>query len=280
MSTPSHADSPTLDAPRAQQASSQAYYASRTLQALELLTFHDLSCPQLAAAMQVHVRTARRLLLRLAADGYIEQTFDSRRRYRATLRLAALGCQVIAHAQLPRIAAPYVAELHARTAAVAHLIIPSYRGAACVVHCAHPDPAPPPEPMLRELLPAHATAAGKVLLAHRQPWRDSVLRAPLRAHTERTITAPAEIARAAAQTHKLGYAIDDGEYGPGTLAVAAPVFLDGSVPAALALSTPRHAATAHSREALIDDVMSTASALTRTLSLGARPHDNRVPPAT
>ena len=49
------------------------------------------------------------MLLRLAADGYIEQTFDSRRRYRATLRLAALGCQVIAHAELPRIAAPHVA---------------------------------------------------------------------------------------------------------------------------------------------------------------------------
>ena len=48
----------------------------------------------------------------LAADGYIAQTFDSRRRYRATLRVAALGCQVIAHAELPRIAAPHVAELH------------------------------------------------------------------------------------------------------------------------------------------------------------------------
>jgi DNA-binding IclR family transcriptional regulator len=111
-----HSERTTSHPPSLGQAPTEAYYASRTLQALELLTFNDLSCPQVATTLQIHPRTARRLLLRLAADGYIEQTFDSRRRYRATLRLAALGCQVIAHAELPRIAAPYVAELHTATA--------------------------------------------------------------------------------------------------------------------------------------------------------------------
>jgi DNA-binding IclR family transcriptional regulator len=266
---PSGPERGTSDARRAERASAEAYYASRTLQALELLAVQDLSCPQVAATMQIHPRTARRLLVRLAADGFIEQTFDRRRRYRATLRLAALGCQVIAHAQLPRIAAPFVAELCARTRAVAHLVIPSYRDIACVAHCEDPDAAQPPEPMLRERLPPHATAAGKVLLAYRQPWRDGLLREPLGSHTERTITAPAEIERAAARTRTLGYAIDDGEYKPGTLAIAAAVFVDGRVPAALAVSTSRHDRAAHSDEALIENVMSTAGALTRALNPGA-----------
>ena len=113
----------------------RAYYASRTLQALELLAFQNLSCPELAAALGTHPRTARRLLARLVADGYAEPTSDTRRRYRATLRLAALGRQLIAHAELPRAAAPHVAELHAHTGATAHLVIPSYRDAVCVVHC-------------------------------------------------------------------------------------------------------------------------------------------------
>jgi DNA-binding IclR family transcriptional regulator len=239
----------------------EAYYASRTLQALELLTFNDLSCPQLAAALEVHPRTARRMLVRLAADGYIEQTFDSRRRYRATLRLAALGCHVIAHAELPRIAAPHVAELHTTTAAVAHLMIPSYRGVACVVHCHERCAGGPPEPMLRELLPAHATAAGKVLLAFRQPWRDSVLAERLPRYTERTITSPFDIESAATEIRARGYALDDGEYRSATLGIAAPVFVLGDVPAALALSILQSHGVAHV-DALIERVVTAAAAVT------------------
>jgi DNA-binding IclR family transcriptional regulator len=259
-----HGEPTTSDPPSLGQAPTEAYYASRTLQALELLTFNDLSCPQVAAALQIHARTARRLLLRLAADGYIEQTFDSRRRYRATLRLAALGCQVIAHAELPRVAAPHVAELHTTTGGVAHLMIPSYRGVACVVHCADACARHPPQPMLRELLPAHATAAGKVLLAFRQPWRDSVLASPLRRYTEGTITSPREIERAATQIRGRGYAVDDGEYRPETLGIAAPVFVRDHVPAALVLSRP-HDCVAYIVDALIERVVTAAAALTGAL---------------
>jgi DNA-binding IclR family transcriptional regulator len=252
--------------PPIRQAPTEAYYASRTLRALELLTFNDLSCPQVAAVLQIHPRTARRLLLRLAADGYIEQTCDSRRRYRATLRLVALGCQVIAHAELPRTAAPHVAELHASTGAVAHLVIPSYRGAACVVHSDDPSPRQPPEPMLRELLPAHATAAGKVLLAFRPPWRDSVLAKPLRRYTEATITSPRDIECAATEIRTRGYAVDDGEYRSETLGIAAPVFVRGHVPAALALSTAQRDGATHLVDALIERVVTAAAALTLALT--------------
>lgn len=253
---------------RRSRAQVEAYYACRTLQALELLTFQALSCPQLAATMQIHPRTARRLLVRLAADGYIEQTFDSRRRYRTTLRLAALGSQLIAHAQLPRVAAPFVAELHADTGAAAHLAIPSYRGVACVVHCEHSGEEPP-EPMLRELLPAHASAAGKVLLAYRQPWRDSVLASPARAYTERTITTPHEIEIAGAQTRARGYAIEHGEHRHGMLAIAAPVFAGGQAVAAVAISTTEPNDSIHSVEALTGHVVSCAAAVTDALVDGA-----------
>src|SRR5690242_2813799 len=76
-----HSERTASHPPSLGQAPTEAYYASRALQALELLTFNDLSCPQVAATLQIHPRTARRLLLRLAADGYIKQTFDRRRRY-------------------------------------------------------------------------------------------------------------------------------------------------------------------------------------------------------
>jgi DNA-binding IclR family transcriptional regulator len=259
-----HGDRTTSDPPPIQRAPTEAYCVSRTLQVLELLTFNDLSGPQVAAALQIHPRTARRMLLRLAADGYIEQTFDSRRRYRATLRLAALGCQVIAHAELARIAAPHVAELHTTTAAAAHLMIPSYRGVACVLHCDDPCGQQVARPMLRELLPAHATAAGKVLLAFRQPWRDSVLAGGLRRYTERTITEPFDFERAATEIRSHGYAIDDGEYRSGTLGIAAPVFIGDDVRAALALARRRDG-VADVVDALVERVVAAAAALTLAL---------------
>jgi hypothetical protein len=37
-------------------------------------------------------------------------------------------------------------------------MIPSFRGVACVLHCDDPCPQRIAQPMLRELLPAHATA--------------------------------------------------------------------------------------------------------------------------
>jgi DNA-binding IclR family transcriptional regulator len=245
------------------RAPSEAYYASRTMRVLELLTFHDLSCPQVAASLQIHPRTARRLLLRLAADGYVEQTFDNRRRYRATLRVAAVGCQVIAHARLPRVAAPYVAQLYATTGAVSHLFIPSYRGVACVLHCDGSRRGHCPEPMLRELLPAHATAAGKVLLAFRQPWRDSVLANALPRYTDATVTSRLDIERDATHTRARGYAINDGEYQRGVLGIAAPVFVGGEVPAALVLSGPRR--DRDLVDALRERLMSSAAALTLAL---------------
>jgi IclR family acetate operon transcriptional repressor len=260
---PAHPQRGTSDPRRAQRASGEAYYADRTLRALELLTFNDLSCPQIAASLQIHPRTARRVLLRLAADGYIEQTFDSRRRYRATLRLAALGCQVIAHARLPRVAAPYVAELHATTGALAHLFIPSYRGVACVVHGDGARWGRCLDPMLRELLPAHATAAGKVLLAFRQPWRDSVLANALPRYTDASVTSRLDLERSATQVRARGYAIDDGEYQSGVLAIAAPVFVGEEVPAALAVSGPRRHGDLV--DALRERVMGSAAALTRAL---------------
>jgi DNA-binding IclR family transcriptional regulator len=240
------------------------------MQALELLTFNDLSCPQVAAAMQIHQRTARRLLLRLAADGYIEQTLDSRRRYRATLRLAALGCQVIAHAQLPRIAAPYVEALHTEAGVDAHLFIPSYRGVACAVHCTEPLADGPPEPALRELLPAHASAAGKVLLAFRQRWRDSVLADSLPRYTDATMTSNSAIQRVVTEIRALGYAIDAGEYQPGVIGLAVPVVVDAEVPAALALSRRSGKGVATWSDQLIGHMTTSAESLARRLDGSAR----------
>lgn len=213
----------------------EAWYAARAMQALEVLAFQPLSAPQLAAALQIHPRTARRLLNRLRDEGWLTRSEDARRLYAPTMRIAALAGQVVQRARIAEQAVPVVAALHDDTGAVAHLAIPSYRSVLCVVHG---NGAGPAEPGLHELAPAHCTATGKALLGHRDAWRESVLSTLLESRTERTITDPAALLAEARAIRERGYAIEDGEHQPGVRGVAAPVFApSGEAIAALGVST-------------------------------------------
>jgi DNA-binding IclR family transcriptional regulator len=142
------------------------YAVMNTLRALEQLALAPRSAPELAAGLQIDPRSARRLLKRLGAEGYVVQDGGYHRRYRATLRLAALGRQLLAHATLPRLAAPCLANLAATTSCVAHLWIPAASGTLSVLR-ADPDsqiayPHPPAEGK------ADRTAAATVLGGERR----------------------------------------------------------------------------------------------------------------
>jgi DNA-binding IclR family transcriptional regulator len=215
----------------------EALFVSRTMQAMEVLAFEPLSAAQLAAALQVHPRTARRLLARLVEDGWVSRSDGRRRAYAPTMRLVALAAQLAERAPLTRAAAPVVTRLFEETGGVVHLAIPSYTSALCLVH--RGAGGPDARPRLRELIPAHATASGKVLLAFREPWRESVLLAPLERRTARTVIDPVAIRAEAVATRERGYATEDGEFVEGLAAIAAPVHdAHGTVPAALAVSLP------------------------------------------
>jgi DNA-binding IclR family transcriptional regulator len=213
----------------------EALYVARTMQVLELLAFQPLSAPQVAASLQIHPRTARRLLVRLHAEGYLTRSDDARRLYMPSMRVVALAGQVAARSPLTVGALPAVARLHEETGAAAHLAVPSYLSALCVVHA---DGACPARAHARELVPAHCTASGKALMGWRQGWRDSVLDHPLERHTDRTLVDRPALAREADATRARGYATEVEEFEAGVHAVAAPVFAGGEAVAALGLSGP------------------------------------------
>jgi IclR family pca regulon transcriptional regulator len=75
------------------------------------------------------------------------------------------------------------------------------------------------------VLPLHATAAGKVLLAHLSgDALDRRLRlAELKAHTERTITSPVKLREELAHVSRRGFAVSDQELAIGIRTVGAPV---------------------------------------------------------
>ena len=212
----------------------EAYFVSRTMQAMEVLAFQPATAPEVAAQLQVHPRTARRLLNRLVADGWLTRSEGRRRVYAPTMRIVALAAQHAARAPLAVLAVPEVDALHAVHGGTAHLFIPSYRSTLCLVHRGGPENA---RPALRELIPAHAVAAGRVLLAHRPAWRESVFELPLERLTDRTIVEPSIHRETGPLIVERGYGWDAGEYRSDRASVAAPVAAaDGDVVAALSVT--------------------------------------------
>jgi hypothetical protein len=151
----------------------RSYAAMNTVRALERLAFMAMSTSELADSLQVSVRTARRLLQRLALEGFVTQERGHRRRYHATLRLAALGRQTLDHAPLARAATPRVAQLARESGGVAHLWVPGYdHQIVCAVH-ADARAGRPTVSVLTDVTPASSTAAGRVLLTDRARLRSS-----------------------------------------------------------------------------------------------------------
>jgi DNA-binding IclR family transcriptional regulator len=251
----------------------EAWHVTRTLRAMELLAVEPRSAPELADALGVHVRTARRVLKRLESEGYVTVTEDRRRRYRPTMRVVALAGLVVERAELTGRAVSHVVALRDRLGLACHLCVPSHLFALCLVH-APAGGADTPRPQLRELVPCHCTAAGKALLAWREPWREVVLEQRLESFTDRTMVGPEALRRELARTVARGYAVEDREHDPDTRGLAAPVFTDkGEAVAALAVAAPVARLPAEHYGEIGAAVVEAAGGLSETL--GFEPPDER-----
>jgi DNA-binding IclR family transcriptional regulator len=202
----------------------EAYFASRAMQALEVLAFGPSTTTRVADALRVHPRTARRLLNRMVHDGWMIRHDGPRPTYTPTLRIVALAAQLAHRTPLVRHAFDLMGDLGLAPGEAVHLVVPSYRSTLRLVRASDADVR-----ALRDLAPAPATAGGKLLLAFRDPWADAVLdglagdRVALRAELRRT--------------RARGWAVENQEHRAGVRALAVPVPAeDDDVIAALALS--------------------------------------------
>jgi DNA-binding IclR family transcriptional regulator len=223
----------------------EAYFVSRSMQALEVLAFGPSTASRIASELQVHPRTARRLLNRMVHDGWLIRRDGPRPTYTPTMRIVALAAQFAQRAPLVRHGADVARDLRLRAGGSVHLVVPCYHSALRLVRdgCER-----------RDLAPAHATAGGKVLLAYRDAWRDAVLAAPLARVSERTLVDPTVLLGDLEAARERGYATEDEELRPGLRAVAVPI-RDGAgdVVAALALSSvPEPVAAREPLEAAAD----------------------------
>ena len=229
--------------------------------------------------LSVHLRTVRRLLERLVAEGYATKT-GVKGEYTATLRIVTLAGRILDRTDLVRAAFPYVVELRNRSGEASHLSVAAERA---VVHLLQEtgESVVMVKPNLGEQVPYHCSAVGKVLLAHLPVSRERIASLDFSRQTQRTITDPKAYMTELAAVRQQGYAFDNGEYHDELRCLAAPVFgATGEVIAAIGIQAPASRLKIRQVPAVASIVVGVAGELSAALgyarSLGG---GFRLPPA-
>ena len=188
--------------------------APRAVELVELLALGTRTAPRAAAALGVHPRTARRHLQVLSESGWASSRTGLVRTYDAAVRPLATIWQHLSRHPLLRAAMPVLAELE-REGRLVELAVPSFDEVLALRPTAGGG-------WHARGLPPHASAAGKLLLAHRDAWRDRLLALPLARFTDATLVDPRRLAAELDAIRARGYAVERREHRPDWHAVAAP----------------------------------------------------------
>jgi DNA-binding IclR family transcriptional regulator len=131
--------------------------------------------------------------------------------------------------------------LSTKTGETAHLAVRDGRQALFVDHHVPTGQVLTVSGQTGELVPIHATAHGKALLADFTSSDVAALfgRAPLQSYTRRTVATVEDLTRTSEKISTRGFATDDGEFIEGLRCVAAPIRdEDGHVVASIGISAP------------------------------------------
>ncbi|MET3807269.1 DNA-binding IclR family transcriptional regulator [Nakamurella sp. UYEF19] len=217
----------------------------RALTILKLLAADgELGVTEIAGLLGVHKSTASRLLGTLEAHGLAEQLPD-RGRYQLGVGVLRLAGATRSRLDIVRESRPVTVPLAAEVGETVNVVILSGTETLYLDQVAGTS-ALQIHNWIGRRNPVHATANGRVLLAHASAAEaEAILGAAattsgrLRALTSNTITDRAELASSLAAVRLEGYSVAVDELEIGLTAVAAPVRgLDGSVIASLSVSGP------------------------------------------
>ena len=225
----------------------------------------QMGVTELAGAVDLPKTTTHGLLRTLLSVGFVEQ--DPRTgRYSLGVGLLGLGTHYLDANELRSRASNWADSLAARSGCAVRLGTPAGLQVVVVHHVFRPDDSPQ-EMEVGALLPAHATAVGKVLLASRPAVARSLTDVPLDALTPRTVVDPAALLAELQATRARGWAEQRGEYRLGVAGIAAPVHGPGGlVVGALGISGPVEELDAPgARGELRAMVLAAAASVTREL---------------
>jgi DNA-binding IclR family transcriptional regulator len=231
----------------------------------ELARTPELGTNELARRIGVNPSTASRLLGTLEDARLVEQV-PSSGRYRLGLRLLELGNAALGRLDLRALARTHLEALVAETGETATLSVPGEHDAVTVDFVQSSSSVQSVARLGRPSV-AHATAAGKVLLA----FGDASLPAPpLERFTRRTIVDPAKLAATIERVRGQGWAEAVGERERDLNAIAAPLFgADGRLAGVLGLQGPEGRFDREARRRAVPPLLAHAEAVSQ--ALGWRP---------
>ncbi len=177
----------------------------------------ELGTNEIARRTGINVSTISRILATLVSGGLVEHVTSSGR-YRLGIGVVRLANAVHEGLDVRSLARPHLEELGQRTGETATLSVPGEHEAFTLDFVPSPLTVRSVAEVGRTSV-AHATAVGKVCLAHGGTLRDG----PLEAFTERTIVDRGVLAVEVAQIRERGWAQALGEREADLSAVAAPV---------------------------------------------------------
>jgi DNA-binding IclR family transcriptional regulator len=208
--------------------------AQRSLAILDVLAEEPtLGTNEIARRLGTSASTTSRQLATLVEAGLVEHV-PATGRYRLGIRLVALATSVLARLDVRVIAHPHLEALAGELGETATLSVPSDPDAVTVDVVRSPRYIADGSRLGRPSI-AHATAAGKVMLAFDgvRPARE------LQAYTPRTITDPLKLEAEVERVRRRGWADAFEEREIGLNAIAAPVWAsDDALAGIIALQGP------------------------------------------
>jgi DNA-binding IclR family transcriptional regulator len=184
-----------------------------------------LKLTEISDALQLPKGTTHGILRTLAEVGFVEQDRESGR-YRLGRGLAELGSGQLDRNELRARSMNWADPLAARTREAVRVGVLAGVEVRVVHYVFRPDHTTQ-HADVDALLPAHATALGKVLLSHsprvRPPPSD------LTRYTAKTITDSARLNLELNRTRARGFGVEAGEHRPDHAGIAAPIFGPGGL---------------------------------------------------
>lgn len=199
----------------------------------------DLALQEIAEALQLPKATTHGIVATLRHVGFVDQDHSSGR-YRLVAELADLPGSGIDPHLLRSQAMNWADSLAARTGEAVLLGIPASDHVEIIHHVFCPDGSTQ-KLLTGEKRPIHATALGKVLLAHTS-WLGSRARlTPLEKYTGRTTITATALEDEVRQIRTNGYGLEIDEYKGETSSIAAPIRVYGGLAVgAIAVQGPTH----------------------------------------
>lgn len=210
----------------------------RAASVLEILADarRDLGVTEIARALGVHKATASRLLGTLAGRRLVERSATGK--YRIGVGLIRLAGSAKAGLDVVHQARPVLEELSDRTTETVNLGVID-EDAVLYVDQVTGGHAIVMANWVGRRSPVHCSSSGKVLLAFgEEAQQERILRRPMERLTKNTITDPDRLRAQLAEVRRSGYARSVGELEDGLNTVAAPVWMDRRVVAAVSISGP------------------------------------------